>query len=174
VPGRGGHLDLNPGSCQRGDLDRRRDVACFTSAPLQQPLDGLVRPHLRLRISADQPGFDLCACLSRLEPDGSVHQLSVGVQRHRGDPCLESHWRQVTLQPLWLELRVGEQLRLSLAMAAWPQIAVNPGTGELPWGCRGSEQRVITLRLELEGACLELKPMLTDGKAELLGQTDAT
>ena len=174
VPGRGGHLDLNPGSCQRGDLDQRRDVACFTSAPLQHPLDALVRPKLRLRLSADQPGFDLCASLSRLEPDGSVHQLSVGVQRHCGDACLESRWRQVSLQPLWLELRPGERLRLSLAMAAWPQIAVNPGTGELPWGCRPSDQRVITLRLELEEARLELEPMLSDGNTELLGQTDAT
>jgi predicted acyl esterase len=149
-------------------------VACFTSAPLQHPLDALVRPKLRLRLSADQPGFDLCASLSRLEPDGSVHQLSVGVQRHCGDACLESRWRQVSLQPLWLELRPGERLRLSLAMAAWPQIAVNPGTGELPGGCRPSDQRVITLRLELEGARLELEPMLSDGNTELLGQTDAT
>jgi uncharacterized protein len=161
VPGRGGHLDPSPGLCERGDLDQRRDVACFTSAPLARPLQGLVRPRLRLRLSADQPGFDLCAALSRLEVGGAVRQLSVGVGRHLGEGCLASSWREVTLQPLWLDLQAGERLRLSLAGAAWPQIAVNPGTGAAPWGGSGIQHRVITLRLELEGARLELEPLLT-------------
>ncbi len=174
VPGRGGHLDPSPGLCERGDLDQRRDVACFTSAPLPQPLQGLVRPRLRLRLSADQPGFDLCVALSRLELGGAVRQLSVGVGRHRGEGCLASSWREVTLQPLWIDLQAGERLRLSLAGAAWPQIAVNPGTGQPPWGGSGIEHRVISLRLELEQARLELKPALVDAAAGLLGQTGPT
>jgi hypothetical protein len=80
----------------------------------------------------------------------------------------------VSLQPLWLELRAGERLRLSLAAAAWPQIAVNPGTGQLPWGGSGIEHRVISLRLELEQARLELKPALVDAADGLLGQTGPT
>jgi putative CocE/NonD family hydrolase len=175
VPGRGGHLDLNPGLCERTDLDQRRDVACFTTAPLRHDLEGLmVQPVLGLCVSADQPGFDLCATVSRVEADGRVHQLSVGVQRLLGQGCLESRWRQVSLQPLWLELRAGERLRLSLAAAAWPQIAVNPGTGQLPWGGSGIEHRVISLRLELEQARLELKPALVDAADGLLGQTGPT
>jgi putative CocE/NonD family hydrolase len=177
VPGRGGHLDLNPGPCERTDLDQRRDVACFTSDPLAQDLQALlVRPRLRLRVGADQPGFDLCAALSRVGADGRVRQLGVGVQRHLGQACLESRWRQVDLQPVGLALRAGERLRLSLAAAAWPQIAVNPGTGQPPWGGSGMEHRVISLRLELEQACLELQPALVDGDAAegLLGQTGRT
>ena len=175
VPGRGGHLDLNPGLCERADLDRRRDVACFTSAPLQQNLEArLVRPCLRLCLSADQPGFDLCAALSRLDADGRVVQLCFGVQRHLGESCLESHWREVTLQPLWLELGRGERLRLSVAAAAWPQIAVNPGTGQQPRGGSGHEHRVISLRLDLGGARLELRPALVDAGVGLLRQTGST
>jgi putative CocE/NonD family hydrolase len=175
VPGRGGHLDLNPGPCERTDLDQRRDVACFTTDPLGQDLAGVVvRPRLRLRVGADQPGFDLCASLSRVEGDGRVHQLAMGVQRLLGPACLESHWRQVDLQPLWLEVRAGERLRLSLAAAAWPLIAVNPGSGEQPWGGSAMEHRVITLHLALEQACLELQPALVDAAEELLGQTGST
>jgi putative CocE/NonD family hydrolase len=173
VPGRGGHLDLNPGPCERADLDRRRDVACFTSSAL--PRDGemlMVRPRLQLRVSADQPGFDLCAVLSRMDADGRVHQLTVGVARHLGETCLENSLRQVGLQPLLLELRAGERLRLSLAAAAWPQIAVNPGNGNQAWGGDGLDQRVISLRLELQQACLLLEPVLGDAGDGLLGQTD--
>jgi uncharacterized protein len=160
VPGRGGHLDPQAGSCERGDLDQRRDVACFTSGPLEYDLEMVVRPRLVLRVAADQPGFDLCVALSRLEPSGSVRQLSVGIERHRGAGCLVSQWRQVRLQPLLLQLHPGERLRLSLAAAAWPQVAVNPGTGALPWGASGPDHRVITLRFDLAEARLELEPLL--------------
>jgi hypothetical protein len=93
-----------------------------------------------------------------------------------GEACLESRWRQVNLQPLWLAVRAGERLRLSLAAAAWPQIAVNPGTGQQAWGGSGIDHLVISLRLDLDQACLELQPALVDGDAVdgLLGQTGPT
>ena len=159
VPGRGGHLGLDAGPCERSDLDQRRDVACFTSAPLERPLRLLARPRLRLRVTADQPGFDLCAALVRVEPQGAAQQLCTGVSRQLGDGCLRPGWRQVVLQPLLLHLRAGERLRLALAAAAWPQVAVNPGSGEPPWGGSGPEHRVITLELHGAGAELNLDPL---------------
>lgn len=159
VPGRGGHLGLDAGPCERSDLDQRRDVACFTSAPLEQPLRLLARPRLRLRVGADQPGFDLCAALVRVSLDGAAHQLSTGVARQLGEGCLQAHWRQVWLQPLLLHLQAGERLRLALAAAAWPQVAVNPGSGEQPWGGSGPHHRVITLELHSAGAELSLEPL---------------
>ena len=158
-PGRGGHLGLDAGPCERGDLDQRRDVVCFTSAPLEQPLRLLARPRLRLRVAADQPGFDLCAALGRVAADGTAHQLSTGVSRQRGDSCLQPAWREVQLQPLLVHLRAGEQLRLSLAAAAWPQVAVNPGSGARPWGGSGPQHRVISLELHTSGAELGLDPL---------------
>jgi predicted acyl esterase len=160
VPGRGGHLGLDPGWCVRGDLDRRRDVACFTSQPLAEELVMLTRPRLQLRVAADQPGFDLCAALSVLAADGQVTQLATGVARHRGEGCLLPIPRELTLQPLLLHLHPGERLRLSLAAAAWPQIAVNPGCGAQAWGNSGPDHRVITLTLELAGSRLRLEPLL--------------
>lgn len=158
VPGRGGHLGLDAGCCERGDLDQRRDVLCFTSAPLERGLQLPTRPILRLRLRADQPGHDLCVALSRVTPTGRVLQLSTGVRRLRGPDCLHWAWRQVSLQPLLLDLEPGECLRLSLAGAAWPQIAVNPGDGGPAWGNSGPQHRVITLELELLEARLELAP----------------
>jgi putative CocE/NonD family hydrolase len=159
VPGRGGHLGLDAGPCQRGDLDSRSDVACFTSPPLTAPLHLLGCPLLQLRLEADQPGFDLCGALAVVRADGSVHQLSTGVLRQLGPQCLQPRPLALALQPLLARLEPGERLRLSLAGAAWPQIAVNPGTGALPRGAAGPEHRVISLRLHLEEARLELLPL---------------
>jgi putative CocE/NonD family hydrolase len=149
VPGRGGHLGLDAGLVSREDLDRRADVACFTSAPLTDGLRLEGVPQLVIAVEADQPGFDLCAALSLLTPEGRAWQLSSGVARFLGDHCLRLRRRRLQLQPLLRELRPGQRLRLSLAAAAWPQIGVNPGDGS-PWaGAVSPAHRPITLRFDL-------------------------
>ena len=160
LPGRGGHLGLDAGPVQRGDLDARADVACFSTAPFRQATELLGQPVLTLIASADQPGFDLCVALSRLTPDGAVHQLSTGMARHLGDPCLHPLPRSVHLQPLLVSLESGDRLRLSIGLAAWPQIAVNPGSGAPPLSGSGPEHREITVQLELAGSRFCIEPML--------------
>ena len=165
-------MGLDAGPCQRGDLDARCDVACFTAAALEQPQRLCGTPQLSVAVQADQPGFDLSAVLSRVRPDGTVEQLSTGVLRQRGADCQVLQRRQVVLQPLLAELAAGDRLRLSLAGAAWPQIAVNPGDGSFG-GAPGSVHRVITLSVELDDAQLDLLPLLARTKAQL-GQTGRT
>lgn len=160
LPGRGGHLGLDAGPTERSDLDQRSDVACFTTAPLQRAMELLGQPQLRISVAADQPGFDLCAALSLLGPDGRVRQMSTGVARFLGPGCLQTEPRLLRLQPLLLSLQPGEQLRLSLGAAAWPQISVNPGDGRLPREPVGPGHRVISLTLELAEAELSITPML--------------
>ena len=145
---------------ERGDLDRRTDVACFTTAPLSEELQLLGRPRLSLRVSADQPGFDLCATLAVVGPDGrQVRQLSMGLGRFRGPGSLKLCRRLVRLQPLLATLMPGERLRLSLAGAAWPQVAVNPGDGTLPQGGTGPRHRIITLTIDPVGGRLWIPPL---------------
>jgi putative CocE/NonD family hydrolase len=164
VPGRGGHLGLDAGPCERGDLDRRNDVLCFTSAPLGSPLSLEGRPRLTVRAMADQPGFDLCVALSVVSAAGtSVLQLVTGVARFTGSSCLEQRLRDVQLQPLSTHLQTGERLRLSIAAAAWPQIAVNPGSGERCWGGPSALHRIITVSMALADARLELFPLPVPG-----------
>lgn len=160
LPGRGGHLGLDAGTAERGDLDARCDVACFSSEAVDQPLELLGQPVLNLQAAADQPGFDLCVALSVLRADGSVLQCSTGVARHRGEQCLRLERRSVQLQPLLLLLQPGERLRLSIGLAAWPQVAVNPGDGSMPLGPAGPDHRVITATLELADAHLSILPMV--------------
>jgi hypothetical protein len=162
VPGRGGHLGLDAGPCDRADLDRRCDVACFTSPPLAESLALIGQPELLLAVDADQASFDLSAALAVVSGDGQrVRQLATGFLRvncqagpHQAGPQL-----RLSLQPLAARLEPGEALRLSLAGAAWPQIAVNPGDGSLPLGGSGSRHRSISIGLELAQARLRLVPV---------------
>ncbi len=161
VPGRGGHLGTEPGPVERADLDRRADVACFTTATLEQALWLLGTFRLHLRVSADQPSFDLCAALSEVSPDGrSVRQLTTGVARFGTGAVVGDGYRSLALQPLASLVGAGQRLRLSVAAAAWPLIAVNPGDGSLPAGGSSSAHRVISLTLDLKGSQLGLEPLI--------------
>ncbi|MFZ9952218.1 MAG: CocE/NonD family hydrolase [Vulcanococcus sp.] len=160
LPGRGGHLGLDAGPAERGDLDNRADVACFNSAPLAGPLELLGQPLLTLQAAADQPGFDLCLALSRLGADGTVQQLCTGVARWLGDDCRQLQPRRVVMQPLLATLAQGDRLRLAIGLAAWPQIAVNPGSGERPSGPAGPGHREITVTLQLDGTRFCIEPMV--------------
>jgi putative CocE/NonD family hydrolase len=161
VPARGGHLGGEASLADRTDLDRRGDVACFTTAPLKHPLQLLGRPVLRLRVQADQPGFDLCAALAVVSADAqTTRQLCTGMRRILGSEATEPLERCVELQPLAATLQAGERLRLSLAPAAWPHLAVNGGDGRQPRGGSSAAHRIITLTLELEGAELVIHPLL--------------
>jgi predicted acyl esterase len=82
------------------------------------------------------------------------------VARQLGSHCLQQASREVRLQPLLLTLQAGEQLRLSIGLAAWPQIAVNPGDGSLPQGPASAQHRVISVTLQLDQASLSIEPML--------------
>jgi putative CocE/NonD family hydrolase len=167
VPGRGGHLGLDAGPCDRADLDRRCDVACFTSPPLAESLALIGQPELLLAVDADQASFDLSAALAVVSDDGQrVRQLATGFLRvngqdspHQASPHQASPRLRLSLQPLAARLEPGEALRLSLAGAAWPQIAVNPGDGSLPLGGSGSRHRSISIGLELAQARLRLVPI---------------
>jgi predicted acyl esterase len=167
VPGRGGHLGPEPGLVERGDLDGRCDVACFTSAPLAADLELLGEPRLVIRVRGEGGGFDLCAALSVVsDGEDRVRQLCVGMRRRvgprAGGACHDSTLR-LRLQPLRATLGRGERLRLSLAGAAWPQIAVHPGTDGLAPGPSGPGHRVIPLEFDLTGARLWLAPLMGAG-----------
>jgi putative CocE/NonD family hydrolase len=160
LPGRGGHLGLDAGPARRDDLDARTDVACFTSPALSEVTELLGEPQLTLTAAADQPGFDLCVALSRLTPDGAVHQISTGMARFRGEGCQRAERRHVRLQPLLASLHAGDRLRLSIGLAAWPQVTVNPGNGTLPLDAPSAGHRVITVGLALTDSRLCMLPMV--------------
>ena len=162
VPAVGGHLSPNAGPYDRGSLDRRSDVAVFSGDRLSNVLNLCGRPKLRLRVRADQPGFDLCVALSRL-PAGTtrVQQLSTGVLRVRGQDALRLQERELELQALQATLQPDDRLRLSIAGSAWPAIGINPGDPAMACAAPSADCRVISIELHLGMAQLWMLPLLT-------------
>ena len=166
MPAIGGHLSPSPGPANRATLDRRTDVATFNTLPFTREHELFGHPQLRLRAQADHPGFDLCVSLSRCaKGDSAVEQLSTGVLRVLGDRAQTVLEHVVQLQPLLATLEEGDQLRLSIAAAAWPAIGVNPGDNTTPSGSPSPQHRVVTLTLHLTDSKLQLIPM-NSGKLE--------
>ena len=115
---------------------------------------------MELEAVSDQPGFDLCVALSLCHGDGRIEQLSTGFSRVLGASAQVSQRRTVSLQPLLVSVDAGCAFRLSVALAAWPQIAVNPGDGSQPRSGAGPNHRVITVTLRLGDATLSILPMV--------------
>jgi len=161
TPARGGHLDLGAGPTDRYDLDCRSDVLTFTTRPLDQPLTLGGTVQLRLKAASEGKGFDLCCTLSQvLEPDGDgqvrVEQLSMGVERWLGAGAQILNWRQVQFQPLVQTVPAGVRLRLSIALAGWPLIGINPGDGRAPHGAAAHERHGVVVSFCWDGAWLQL------------------
>ncbi len=163
VPAIGGHLGPNPGEADRLSIDLRTDVATFTSSPLKETLHLEGIPTLKIKIGADQEGFDLCTALSVVNTSKKkVRQLSTGVLRVLGKPAKQKLLRKVSLQPLLADLYEGESLRLSVAGAAWPAIGVNPGHKRKICGAPSPHCNVITLTINLSESKLEFKSLLPE------------
>ena len=115
-------------------------------------------PLLQIAVHSDQPGFDLCLALSVVSAKKeTVTQLSTGFLRILGEQACTKSYREVLCQPLVASIEPGEQLRISIAGAAWPAIGVNPGSETLTSGPPKLSFRETTLTLSLPGSLLKIK-----------------
>ena len=144
VPTVGGHaVPSAAGRHDRAAVDRRPDVATYTSLPLDEPLMLAGRVALDLWVEADAPSFDVSAVLSVLRPDGQVLPLTQGHARvEPGDPTRPL---TIAMRAACATLAPGSALRLSLAGSCFPAYPVNPGTGAEPGETRRVDALPITL-----------------------------
>jgi len=150
VPSLGGHDGQPPGPQDRGALDGRSDVACYTSAPLAASLRLAGRVSAEIHVEADAPSHDLAAVLSQVTPDGRAVTLTQGYLRV-ADSAMPGP-RVVAMRALCATVPAGAALRLSLQASSHPAFAVNPGTGVGAADARAFDCRVITLVLHGGGA----------------------
>jgi putative CocE/NonD family hydrolase len=150
VPSLGGHDGMPPGPQDRGALDGRTDVACYTSAPLAEPLRVAGRVSAEIHVDADAASHDLCAVLSQVTPDGRALTLTQGYLRV-GDATSPGP-RLVAMRAVCATIPTGAALRLSLQAASFPAFSVNPGTGASADKARLFDCAVITLALHGGGS----------------------
>jgi putative CocE/NonD family hydrolase len=124
----------------RGDWapDQRGEEAaslCYTSAPLEQRLELLGRPLVRLRLAADRPLAQLAVRLNAVSEDGSSAVLTRGMLNltHRRshaqpEPLEPGRFEEVEirLQSLGQVVEAGQRLRLAISTGYWPWLWPSP------------------------------------------------
>lgn len=152
VPTRGGPLccgeaSLPAGPFDRADVQRRDDVATYTTDPLDEPLE-LAGPVSVTAVAATTaPDTDFTAHLTHLTDDGRAFPLCEGIRRVQ---YREGRGRSVPARPgesvtvgidcwnvNWLVPR-GDRLRLEVASSNAPRFDPHPGTLD-PWQATSEE-----------------------------------
>lgn len=133
------------GAQERSAVDQRADVACYTSAPLAQPLSLTGEVRAEVEVDADQPTHDLAAILSQVMPDGRAIVLTQGYRRIADANTPGA--RAVAMRALCATVPAGAALRLSLQAASFPALAMNAGTGASDAEARPFDSRIITLAI---------------------------
>ncbi len=143
APAMGGHGSAPAGMQDRAGVDDRADVAVYTSRPVDRPVFLCGAVSAVLTAEADQPSFDIDAVLSMVAPDGRAWTLTQGHVRCDDAPDVAA----VPMRAVCVTVPAGHALRLSLAGAAFPSYAVNPGSGAPATDFTSADERVITIAI---------------------------
>ncbi|MBW4474326.1 MAG: CocE/NonD family hydrolase [Stenomitos rutilans HA7619-LM2] len=157
VPAHGGHASVPSGPQERSSLDCRTDILTYTSEPLTENLHLVGDVAVSIACTADTPSFDLCAILSEVKPNGTIHNFTQGYLRI--NPGQATDPVQVQLQPTCICLTKGNALRLSLSAACFPAYPVNAGTGMSADKTRLIDQQIITVTIASGGSHILLPVM---------------
>jgi putative CocE/NonD family hydrolase len=125
----------------------RRDVLCYTSAPLASRLSIAGSPRVDVTTRCDRDAHDVVASLVLVDPAGEPRALSTGVRRARvspGRPCRLS----VELRPIAWTCPAGSRLRLDVSGARFPAFDRNPHDATVsPARAQRDAFRVATIEL---------------------------
>lgn len=143
APSRGGPicctgLDDRPGPAEQSDVERRRDVLVYTSAPLAAPLRIAGFVKARLTVSSSAPDTDLVARIADVFPDGRSIGLQEGALRLRyrdglAAPAMMEPGRryevEVDMRAIAHAIAPGHRLRLQVTSSSFPRLERNLNTG---------------------------------------------
>jgi len=143
VPSHGGVTGPRGGRCERHALDARPDVATYTTEPLatDRIFGGSVQ--LQLNVAADVAVCHVHAVLSVVEPCGQAWHLTSGALRADGASGVVT----LAMRPIFATIKAGKRLRLSIAGADWPAMALPHGSDSVPGAAAACDYPVVTLTL---------------------------
>jgi hypothetical protein len=135
------HVAANAGPRDQGPVESRSDVLCFTSEPLDLPLEATGPVTALLTVSSSASDADFVVTLADVTPGGRSHNVTSGVARVR--------YRSSRLAPSLLDagqscelavdlggcahvFRRGHRIRLQVTSGSFPRFERNPQTGGLP------------------------------------------
>jgi putative CocE/NonD family hydrolase len=139
VPTRGGNTLVIPmGVYDQRPVEERRDVLCYTTAPLTHALEVTGPISVKLYAASSAPDTDFTAKLVAVRPDGYAQNLADGIIRARyrdsradPSPITPGAVYEYTID-LWSTSYVfqpGCRIRVEIASANFPRFDRNPNTG---------------------------------------------
>ncbi|HEY4413508.1 MAG TPA: CocE/NonD family hydrolase [Gaiellaceae bacterium] len=135
------HIAANSGPRDQAPLEERNDVLCYTTAPLDRPLEIVGPVQLVLQVSSTAPDTDFMATLADVRPDGRALNVVDGVARarYRTSRTAPSLLEPGKVYKLVVELggtahvfRPGHRVRVLVTSGSFPRYERNPQTGALP------------------------------------------
>jgi predicted acyl esterase len=139
----------------QGAAEDRRDVLCYTSEEIRQPLTIIGSPTFAASTRSDSPSHDLMASLVWVRPDGSALRLSGSARRGGSVAHDEIRRFEFALRPFAWTIPAGHRIRIDISASRFPEFDRNPQTDTVPFSqARASDCRVATV--EVLEAHLEL------------------
>ena len=153
-------------------VDQRTDDGlslCFTSAPLNEPVEILGFPHIDLKLAVDQPSALLAVRLCDVAPDGASRLVSWGLLNlthrnghERPEPLQPAQTYQVSVQLNVVAHRMtaGHRWRVAISPTYWPHAWPSPEAVRLTV-CTGEESKLILpvrLPSELDESLASFEP----------------
>jgi putative CocE/NonD family hydrolase len=100
-----------PGSYDHSDIDDRKDVLVYTSAPLESGLEATGPLEAVLYVSSSAKDTDFTAKLLDVFPDGRAFNIQEGILRAR--------YRKGFGKKVWMEPGEVHQVNVSLSATSW-------------------------------------------------------
>jgi uncharacterized protein len=130
---------FGPGPVDQRPLERRDDVLCYTSAPLERELEVTGPVEAVLYAASSARDTDFTVRLSDVQPDGRALFLCEGIvrARHRNgldraellEPGEVAEYR-IRMYPTSNLFKRGHRLRVDLSSSSFPRFSRNLNTGE--------------------------------------------
>lgn len=131
-------IGANAGPRDQRSVEQRPDVLCYTTPPLQEPLEVTGPVELVVHLSSSAPDTDVTGKLVDVHPDGRAENLCEGILRvrHRNslsDPELiepgQVYELRVDLVATSNLFAAGHRIRLEVSSSNFPRFDRNTNTG---------------------------------------------
>ncbi|HET9894542.1 MAG TPA: CocE/NonD family hydrolase [Streptosporangiaceae bacterium] len=131
-------IGANAGPRDQRSVEARRDVLCYTTGPLAEPLEVIGPVAAVLHVSSSAPDTDFTAKLVDVAPDGRAENLADGIVRARyreslAEPSLLEPGRTyeitIDLVATAAVFGAGHRIRLEVSSSNFPRFDRNTNTG---------------------------------------------
>ena len=131
-------VGTNAGPRDQHAVEARADVLCYTSEPLDEPLEVIGDLEVLLQISSSAPDTDFTAKLVDVWPDGRAMSVADGIlrARYRHSLAAPQHLRSDEIHELHIDLgatamvfAAGHRVRVEISSSNFPRFDANTNTG---------------------------------------------